>query len=103
MVNFELFLFGLLITSTITGLATEAVKTVLTEHNKAYKANTLAGLVSIVVSALMGTGYVVLYDVEVSAQIIVYVVALIVMSWLCSMLGYDKVIQTIGQLKTSDK
>ena len=38
MISFQTFLLGLLICSTLTGLATEAVKTVLAEHNKTYYA-----------------------------------------------------------------
>lgn len=103
MVNFEIFLFGLLITSTLTGLATEAVKKILTERNISYKANTLAGIMSLIVSAAIAAGYIVLFEIAFTSQIAVYMVAHVFMSWLCAMVGYDKVIQTIGQFKTTDK
>ena len=99
--NFEIFLFGLLITSTLTGLATEAVKTVLAERNVAYKANTLAGIVALIMSVAIGVAYVVLTETVFTSQIAVYMVAHVFMSWLCAMVGYDKVIQTISQFKTS--
>lgn len=101
MINFQTFLLGLLISSTITGLATEAVKKVLTDQNKAYRANTLAGIVALIVSALIGIGYVLLMAIPFTTQIIVYIVALVLMSWLCAMVGYDKVIQAISQFKTT--
>lgn len=99
--NFEIFLFGLLITSTLTGLATEAVKTVLAERNVGYKANTLAGIVALIMSIAIGAAYVVLTETAFTSQIAVYMVAHVFMSWLCAMVGYDKVVQTISQFKTS--
>lgn len=100
MITFETCLFGLLIVSTLTGLTTEAVKKILTEHNVEYRANTLAGIVAFVLSLALGTGYVILSDLTFTAQVIVYIVAETFMSWLCAMVGYDKVIQTISQFKT---
>lgn len=103
MVNFEIFLFGLLITSTLTGLVTEAVKKLLTEHNISYRANTLAGIVALFLSAAIGAGYVILSGTTFSSQVIVCIIAHVFMSWLCAMVGYDKVIQTISQFKTNNK
>ena len=103
MVNLETFLFGLLITSAVTGLATEAIKKLLSEHNVAYHANTLAGIVSLIISAAIGTGYIIITNLEFTIQIIICLIAQIFMSWLCAMVGYDKVIQTISQFKTNNK
>lgn len=102
MVNFEMFLFGLLMTSALSSLVTEAVKKILTEHNVNYHANTLVGIVSMVLSAAIGTAYIVLTGATFTAQIVVYLIAHVFMSWLCAMVGYDKVIQTIGQFKTDN-
>jgi len=103
MVNFETFLLGLLVISTLTGLVTEAVKKIMVEHNVDYRANTIAGLVSLVLSAAIGTGYIFVTNIGFTAQVVVYLIALIFMSWLCAMVGYDKVIQTISQFKTYGK
>jgi hypothetical protein len=103
MVNFETFLLGLLVISTLTGLVTEAVKKIMIEHNVDYRANTIAGLVSLVLSAAIGTGYIFITNIGFNAQVVVYLIALIFMSWLCAMVGYDKVIQTINQFKTYGK
>lgn len=100
MISFQTFLFGLLISSTITSLATEGIKKVLAEKNKTYYANTLAGVVALVVSALIGIGYVLLMSIPFTIQVVVTIIALILMSWLCAMVGYDKVIQAISQFKT---
>lgn len=101
MINVEVLLLGLLITSTLTGLVTEAVKNILTEHNVAYRANTLAGLVSLILSAAIGVGYVIIAGTGFTSQIIVCLIGLVFMSWLCAMVGYDKVIQAISQFKTT--
>ena len=50
MINVELFMLGLLITSVLTGLTTEAVKNILIEHNATYRANTLAGIIALILS-----------------------------------------------------
>ncbi len=99
----EIFLLGLLIASTLSGLATEAVKKLLDEHEKNYYSNTLAGIVSAVVSVLLGGGYVIYTATPVTAQAVIAIVALVLMSWLCAMVGYDKVMQAIEQFKTYGK
>lgn len=103
MIGFETFILGLLIISTLTGLVTEAVKKMLTEYNKPYKANTLAGIVAAILSAAVGASYIVLTNSAFTSQMIVYLIAIIFMSWLCAMVGYDKVIQAISQFKTNGK
>lgn len=103
MVTLEIFMLGLLITSVLTGLATEAVKKLLTEHNVTYRANTLAGLVSFVLSAAIGAGYIIMTGAGFDSQIIVCLIAQVFMSWLCAMVGYDKVVQAISQFKTNRK
>ena len=103
MVNLQTFLTGLLITSTLTGLATEAVKNILNEYNKQYQANTLAGIVSLLLSLGIGVGYVVVTNTGITAQVVITLISLVFMSWLCAMVGYDKVIQTITQIKHAGK
>lgn len=103
MISFEIFMLGLLIVSTITGLVTEAIKKVLTEHNKTYHANTLAGVVALVMSLAVGVGYIVITNSAFTAQIVVYLITMVFMSWLCAMVGYDKVIQAIAQFKMDGK
>lgn len=99
MINFEMFLVGALITSVITGLVTEAIKKIFMEYKIMYHANTLAGIVAVILSLAIGIGYVVITGMGFNAQTVVYLVILVFISWLCSMVGYDKVIQTIKQFK----
>ena len=103
MISLEFFIFGLLIVSTLTSLATEAVKKVLVEHKINYYANTLVGLISLILSVAIGIGYVAVTGSGFTTNIIIYLIALVFMSWLCAMIGYDKVVQAISQFKTHRK
>lgn len=103
MITFQTFLIGLLVTSTLTGLVTEAVKSIFVEHNITYRANTLAGIVATILSTCIGIGYVIVANYAFTSQIVVYLIAQIFMSWLCAMIGYDKVVQAIDQFKTTKK
>ena len=97
--NFEIFLLGLLIVSTLTGLFTEAIKAWLQERGKKYYSNALAGYVAVGLSVLVSFGYVILTETAVNAKMAVYLIALMLLSWLAAMVGYDKVIQAISQFK----
>ena len=99
MISLQVFLLGLLVVSTLTGLATEAIKNLLADYNKTYHSNTLAGLVALVLSIAIGVGYVLLMNIGFTTQTIICLIALVFMSWLCAMVGYDKVMQAIGQFK----
>ena len=88
------FALLLVITSTLTSLITEAVKAVLDEHSYTYACNTLAGLIAIIVGAVVGVAF---------GGGLLKIIALIVLSWLCAMLGYDKVMQALGQIDTDEE
>ena len=103
MINLQTFLLGLLASSTLTGLATEALKIILVEHNKQYYANTLAGVVALIITSAIGIGYTVTTGIGFTVQSVASIIALVFMSWLCAMVGYDKVIQTISQIKNTGK
>lgn len=102
MIKFEVFLIGLMVISTLTSLVTEAIKKILVEYNVKYRANTLAGIVATVLSAAIGIGYVVIASVGFSAQVVVCLIALVFLSWLCAMVGYDKVIASLKTAKGAD-
>lgn len=101
MIGFEIFMVGLLGISIFTSLVTEAVKKVLTEHNIKYRANTLVGIVATLLSIAVGTGYIILAGIDLTTELGVCFVTLVFMSWLCAMVGYDKVVQAISQFNTS--
>lgn len=95
----EIFLLVLLIVSTFTGLTVEAIKLWLREREIKYHANSLAGYVAAVLSVLVSAGYAILTEAVFNAQMAVYLIALMFLSWLSAMVGYDKVIQAISQFK----
>lgn len=99
--SIEIFSFGLLITSTLTGLVTEAIKSIMTELGKTYRSNIIAGIVAALISAAIGFGYIIVTNAGFSTTMIMYWIAHVFMSWLCSMVGYDKVVQAISQFKTT--
>lgn len=95
----HIFLMGLLIVSTLTSLTTEGIKKWLQERNKKYYSNALAGYVAIGLSVLVSVGYVILTESVFDIKMVVYLVALMILSWLSAMCGYDKVVQAISQFK----
>lgn len=103
MITFEIFCMALGIISTLTGLVTEAVKKILNSHNVTYCSNTLSGIVAAILSVGIGIGYIFVANVGFTATSIVAIVVLAVLSWLCAMIGYDKVMQAINQIKTNKK
>lgn len=98
--DYEVFLWGLLIVSTLTGLVTEAIKRVLQELRRSVPANLLAGVVAVVLAVAVAAGYLVLTDAALTAKAAVYLIALVFLSWLAAMVGYDKVVQALAQLRT---
>ena len=87
----------LTISATMTSLITEAIKKMLGESKK-IPSNVLAAIVAVATAGLICAGYVILYDVALTAKIYVYIAAIVILTWLCATLGYDKVIQTIKQI-----
>lgn len=64
-----------------------------------FSKNILAAIVSIVVSVAVSAGYMILYHVAPTEEVFVYIVILVVLTWLVSMLGFDKVKQTLLQIR----
>ena len=93
---------ALLIVSVITNLTVEGIKKLLDEMTVKYHSNFLAGGVAVVLSTLVGAGYLILTETQINDKMAVYLIALVLLSWLASMVGYDKVIQAIAQLKRTD-
>ena len=99
--SMEIFLMMLMGVSILTGLFTESVKMFMDEMGKTYKSNILAGIVAVVLSAASGAGYIILADAQINSKMAVILLALVLLSWLCAMVGYDKVVQAITQIRVS--
>ena len=97
--NMSLFITLLTGFSTVTSLFTEGVKKILDEKGARYSSNIVASIVACIIG-ICGTGaYYVLCSVEFTSINIVCMILMGVATWLCATVGYDKVVQTIGQLK----
>ena len=98
--TFDLFLLGLMIASTLTALVTEALKKLFDGYD--CSANVMASLSAIGVSVIIGAVYIILTEATLNAQMAVYLIALVLLSWLSAMVGYDKVVQAISQIKKGE-
>ena len=99
----QIFSFLLLLVSVLTGLVTEAVKNMLAERGQKTRPNTTAGVVALVLSLLIGVGWAFYTGATWTVQLVLALVALVLLSWLCAMVGYDKVVQTLAQLRGGGK
>lgn len=97
--NITLFTALVTVFSTITGVVTEGFKKLFDEAKIYYSSNILAFIVACVVGT-GGTGiYYILNSIEFNAANIVCMILIGLTTSIGAMVGYDKVIQTIGQLK----
>lgn len=97
--NLTLFTALLVVFAVMVSLITEAVKKFLGNMGVKYSANVVVLAVAFVVG-IAGTSiaYIIL-GIAFTPLNIVYTILMVVAIWVGSMVGYDKVIQMIGQLK----
>lgn len=93
----HVFLIMLLACSILTTLTVEAIKKMFTA-GESRRTNIIAAIVAVVLAIAIAIIYAIMFSIVVNAQYIVIIVALCFLSWLCAMVGYDKVIQAIEQL-----
>lgn len=101
--NMEIFLMLLMAVSVFTGLFTEAVKMCLDYFKVKFSSNLLAGVVAVILSVLVSAAYMLLAEIAYTDKMMVYLIALVLLSWLSAMVGYDKVIQALMQVKNNAK
>lgn len=89
-----LFLSLLTLGSAVSSLMTEALKKSLT-----ISTNVIALINAIVVGAGGTSAAYVLLDVSFSTQNVICIILMTICIWIGSMIGYDKVIQTISQIR----
>lgn len=97
--NHEIFLTLLFVCTVLTGLFTEAIKRILNEIELKCPPNVLAGFVAVSVSTMTAYAYAVDTGALLTDKMMVYLIALVLLSWLSAMVGYDKVVQAINQIK----
>lgn len=99
----DLFLMLLTLGSIISALLTETLKKVMENTQRNYSANVLA-LINAVVVGCGGTAIAYLFlNIPWSRNNIICLVLMSICVWMGSMIGYDKIIQLIVQVKEEKK
>lgn len=99
--NMEIFLMLLFAFSVISGLFTEGIKKIANDKaNLSY--NLIALCVALIVGCVGTAVYYQLNGMNFDVNNIIYMILLGLASGLCSMLGYDKVKQTILQVTSKN-
>ena len=97
--TFELFIVLLTVFSAFTSLFTEAVKSFLDEIKIKYASNLVVLGASIFVAGIGTASAYLFFDIPWTAINLVCLFLMVLANWLVSMLGYDKVMQAITQIK----
>lgn len=97
--TFEKFLILLFAASIVTSLLTEAIKVFLDSLSFKYSSNIVVLIISVFVGGFGMACYYLLCELSWTATNIIYIFLMVGANWLCSMLGYDKVMQAITQFK----
>ena len=95
----EIFMILLTFFSTLTSLATEAVKKVLDGTEVNIPSNIISLIASVLVAGFGMSIFYVLNDYDWNAVNIVSIALMMLANWLGAMLGYDKIKQIITQFK----
>lgn len=94
------FLTILLACSIFTSLIVEGLKNMLSAQGRTFaSSNITVAVVAVILALALSIGYALYFTVAITIQYIICIIALCVLSWLCSMVGYDKVMQALAQLK----
>ena len=97
------FMAGVLAVSIFTTLTVQAIKSILKDFKKELPHNTLASIVSVVLSAALSVGYAIVNNISFSGSYLVMSIFLAFLGFLCATNGYDKVKQGIEQVITFAK
>ena len=101
--NTGTILTALALVSALTTLTVEGIKKILDENKVEYKSNMLAGIVAIVLSCGAVMADMLYFGKSFTVQTAVTLVCFAFLSWLCSMVGFDKIKQLLEQMgKGSD-
>lgn len=95
----EIFLMLLAFFAVVTSLATEAVKKLLDSLHVAYASNIVVLILAIFIGGVGTASFYVINDIAWTSTNIICVFLMVCANWMCSMVGYDKVMQAITQFK----
>ena len=94
-----LFISILTIGAAVTSLLTEAIKKAYANANKPYSANIIALINAVIVGAGGTSVTYMLTGIDWTVNNIICMVLMVRAVWMGSMLGFDKVLQLVNQLK----
>ena len=90
---------ALIAVSLLTNLTVEGLKKLMDERGMSYSSNLLAAVTSVIIAAAIFGGYMIMNDIAFTIKIAVQIVVLMYLAFLSSTVGYDKIIQTLKQIK----
>ena len=90
---------ALIAVSLLTNLTVEGFKKLMDERGMTYSSNLLAAVTSVIIAAAIFGGYMIMNDITFTIKIAVQIVVLMYLAFLSSTVGYDKIIQTLNQIK----
>lgn len=97
----QVFLLMLLACSLFTSLIVEGLKKMLDKSGKVLaSSNITVAVVAVVLALSVSVCYALYLGLQFTTQYIICMAALCLLSWLCAMVGYDKVMQALKQLGT---
>ena len=97
--TYEFFVVLLVAYSVITSLFVEAVKKALDTSKVAYASNVLVLCIAVLVGGFGTVFFYVCNDIAFTLKNIIAILMMVCANWLVAMVGYDKVMQAITQLK----
>lgn len=98
--SIHIFLLMLLTCSIFTSLIVEGLKNMLSNKGRIFvSSNVIVAVVAVGLALAVSVCYALYFGLTFTVQYVICMVALCLLSWLCSMVGYDKVMQAISQLK----
>jgi hypothetical protein len=92
----------LLVCAVFTSLITQGIKVLLDDQKVEYSSNVIAAVVSVVLAVAIPIGLTLYSGGCFSLQLVIQIIVLAVLSWLCAMLGYDKVLQALAQIRKGE-
>ena len=90
---------ALIAVSLLTNLTVEGLKKLMDERGMTYSSNLLAAVTSVIIAAAIFGGYMIMNDIAFTIKIAVQIVVLMYLAFLASAVGYDKIVQTLKQIK----
>lgn len=101
--SLEFLFVSLFAISVLIELTVEGIKKILDKKLEKYSSNVIAAVTSVIISVAVSAAYLLWTGTALNAKVAVELIALVYLSFLVSTNGYDKVIQSIKQIKNISK